>query len=49
MSPGRRRQIPVRMMWELGEVHRRLDAIELKLGGILLIMTRIFGEGKDGE
>ena len=31
------------------DLQRRLDEVELKLGGILLIMTRIFGDGKDGE
>ncbi len=26
------------------DIQKRLDLIELKLGGILLIMTRIFGD-----
>jgi hypothetical protein len=45
----RRRKSSIRMMWEIGEINQRLDAIELKLGGILLIVTRIFGEEKDGQ
>lgn len=45
----RRRKSSIRMMWEIGEINQRLDAIELKLGGILLIMTRLFGEEKNGE
>lgn len=31
------------------DLQKRLDEVELKLGGILLIMTRIFGDGKDDK
>ena len=29
------------------DIQKRLDLIELKLGGILLIMTKIFGDEKE--
>jgi len=31
------------------DIQRRLELIELKLGGILLIMTRIFGSKEEVE
>ena len=45
----RRRNLDGTSARRFNDIQKRLDLIELKLGGILLIMTRIFGEEKDGE
>ena len=44
--PGRRRpgSYYLESVSRFKDIQRRLDLVELKLGGILLIMTRIFGD-----
>ncbi len=45
--PGRRRNNGfLTSARRFNDIQKRLDLIELKLGGILLIMTRIFGDEK---
>jgi len=41
-----RRRSSVRLYWELGQISQRLDALEMKLGAIELLLTKIFGESK---
>ena len=45
----RRRNNNLTSARRFNDIQKRLDVIELKLHGILLIMTRIFGEEKNGE
>tara|TARA_R100001086_G_scaffold249803_1_gene191030 strand:+ start:164 stop:322 length:159 start_codon:yes stop_codon:yes gene_type:complete len=47
--PGRRRRpgsYYLESVRRFKDIQTRLELIEIKLGGILLIMTRIFGEDK---
>jgi len=45
-----RRNYGITSARRFNDIQKRLELIELKLGGILLIMTRIFGEGfEDSE
>ncbi len=41
-----RRKSSVRLYWELGQIHQKLDALEMKLGAIELLLVRLFGEDK---
>ncbi len=48
IAPGRRQSGGnyLTSVRQFQDIQTRLDLIEIKLGGILLIMTRIFGEDK---
>lgn len=48
ITPGRRQSGGnyLTSVRQFQDIQTRLDLIEIKLGGILLIMTRIFGEDK---
>ena len=41
-----RRKSSVRFYWELAQVNQKLDALEMKLGAIELLLTKIFGGSK---
>ena len=41
-----RKRSSVRLYWELGKINQRLDSLEMKIGAIELLLTRIFGEEK---
>ena len=42
-----RRKSSVRFYWELGEIKQQLASLEMKLGAIELLLTKIFGESKE--
>ena len=41
-----RKRSSVRFYWELGQLNQKLDALEMKLGAIELLLTKIFGDSK---